>query len=211
VNTAANPEAGDAGATNEPFGVPELDDAAGRVQRIHDERARLLEQQLATEQEFVAQAAAAHRAGELDWWGLLDAYDRVREWNVPGFSGRWRHKIPYDRNGLRRMAEATPRSADGTWSGNTGWDGLDDSLIPARSAQVVYALYGNGGVPVRIGMTNQFRAHVKRLHHDGVVWESWKAWPCKDRQDAIEVRKRIVALHNQPNAALATAAPETAR
>lgn len=191
--------------------MPELDDAADRVQRIHDERARLLEQQLAAEQQFVARAAAAHRGGELDWWGLLDAYDRVREWNVPGFFARWREQIPYDRNGLRRMAEATPRSADGTWAGSTGWDGLDGSLIPARGAQVVYVLYGNGGEAVRIGMTNQFRAHLKRQHHAGVTWESWKAWPCTDRRDAIEVRKRVVALHNQPNAALVSAAPESAR
>ncbi len=184
------------------LGVPELAAAAEQVERIHAERARLFDEQLAAEREFVHQAAAAHHAGHLDWWGLLDAYDQVREWGITGFSKRWQEQIPHDRMTLRRFAEATPRSTDGTWSGDTGWEGLDDSLIPARGTHVVYVLFGNGGVPVHIGMTLQFRAHVKRHHRAGVSWVSWKAWPCTGREDALEVRKRITAQYSEPNAAL---------
>lgn len=93
------------------------------------------------------------------------------------------------------MAEATPRSLDGTWSGDTGWDGLDGSVIPIRDAHVVYVLFSNGSTLVRIGMTQAFRVHLKRLHRDGVAWRSWKAWPCENRQDAVKTRKRIAAQY----------------
>lgn len=89
--------------------MPAFEAAAARVRRLHDERAALLEQLLAAEDELIRQAAAAHRAGTLDLWGLLDAYDLVREGGVTGFAARWRKIIPYDRHALRRMAEATPR------------------------------------------------------------------------------------------------------
>jgi hypothetical protein len=65
-------------------------------------------------------------------------------------------------------------------------------------------LFGNGGTPVRIGMTQAFRAHLRRLHSDGVVWQSWKAWPCENLVDAVEMRKRIVAQYGQPNIAAST-------
>lgn len=178
-----------------------LESATQRVERIHLERARLLDEQLAAEREFVGQVAVAHKAGHLDWWGVLDAYDQVRGWGISGFSRRWQEQIPHDRMALRRLAEATPRSADGTWSGNTGWDGLDDALVPARGTHVVYVLFGAGGAPVHIGMTRQFRTHVKRHHHAGLSWASWKAWPCTSRADALQVRKRITAQYNEPNVA----------
>lgn len=94
-----------------------------------------------------------------------------------------------------------PGSPDGTWRGDTGWDGLDGAVIPLRGTYVVYVLFGTGGTPVRIGMTQAFRAHLKRLHRDGVVWRSWKAWPCESRQDALETRKRIAAQYDKPNIA----------
>lgn len=184
---------------------PAFEAAAARVRALHDERAALLEQLLAAEEELIRQAAAAHRAGTLDAWGLLDAYDLVRAGGITGFAARWRKVIPSDRHALRRMAEATPRSPDGTWSGDTGWDGLDSSVFPFRGTHVVYALFGTGNTPVRIGMTHAFRAHLKRLHRDGLVWQSWKAWPCENREDAVEMRKRIVAEYRQPDIAVSTA------
>lgn len=181
--------------------MPAFEAAAARVRHLHDERAALLEQLFAAEDELIRQAAAAHRAGTLDARGLLDAYDLVREGGFTGFAVRWRKVIPYDRHALRRMAEATPRSPDGTWSGDTGWDGLDEAVIPLRGTYVVYILFGNGSTPVRIGMTQAFRAQLKRLHRDGVAWRSWKAWPCESRQDAVETRKRIAAQYHQSNIA----------
>ncbi|WIV57847.1 hypothetical protein [Amycolatopsis nalaikhensis] len=181
-----------------------FDAAAARVRTLHDERAALLEQLLAAEDELIRQAAAAHRAGNLDARGLLAAYDLVRDGGITGFAARWQKIIPYDRHALRRMAEAIPNSPDGTWSGNTGWEGLDDSVFPLRGTHVVYVLFGNAGTPVRIGMTHAFRAHLKRLHRDGVVWQSWKAWPCENREDALQMRNRITAQHNKPNIATST-------
>lgn len=182
-------------------GMPAFEAAVARVRHLHDERESLLEQMLAAEDELICQAAAAHRAGTLDARGLLDAYDLVREGGFTGFAARWRKVILYDRHALRRMAEATPKSPDGTWSGDTGWDGLDGAVIPLRGAQVVYVLFGDGSTPVRIGMTRAFRAHLKRLHRDGVIWQSWKAWPCESHQEAVETRKRIAAQYHQPNIA----------
>jgi hypothetical protein len=182
--------------------MPAFEAAAARVRRLHDERATLLEQLLAAEDELIRQAAAARHAGTLDPWGLLDAYDLVREGGITGFAARWRKIIPYDRHALRRMAAATPKNPDGTWSGDTGWDGLDGSVIPLRGTYVVYVLFGAGGTPVRIGMTQAFRAHMKRLYRDGVVWRSWKAWPCESRQDALETRKRVAAQYDKPNVAI---------
>lgn len=49
--------------------MPAFEAAAARVRRLHDERAALLEQLLAAEDELIRQAAAAHRAGTLDPWG----------------------------------------------------------------------------------------------------------------------------------------------
>jgi hypothetical protein len=66
---------------------------------------------------------------------------------------------------------------------------------------VAYVLFGIGSTPVRIGMTHAFRAHLKRLHQGGVTWQSWKAWPCASRQDALETRKRIAAQYDPPNIA----------
>ena len=179
-------------------GVPGLAAAAGQVERIRAERARLFDEQLVAEREFVRQAADAHRAGLLDWQGLLDAYDQGREWAITGFARRWHEQIRHDRLALRRLAESTPNSPDGTWSGATGWEGLGDSQIPARGAHVAYVLFGPNGRPIHIGMTEQFRARLKQYHRTGMVWASWKAWPCRDRAEALAVRKRIAAQYAGP-------------
>jgi len=191
--------------------TPAFEAAAARVRNLHDERAVLLERLFAAEDELIRQAAAAHRAGTLDARGLLDAYDLVREGNITGFAARWRKVIPYDRHALRRMAEATPKDPDGTWSGDTDWEGLDGSVFPIRGTDVVYVLFGHGSAPVRIGMTHAFRAHLKRLHRDGVVWQSWKAWPCENREDAVEMRKRIIAQYSEPTIATSTTHMPTKR
>lgn len=180
-----------------------FDAAAARVRTLHDARAALLEQLQTAEDALIREAAAAHRAGTLDARGLLAAYDLLRDGGITGFAARWHKIIPHDRNALRRMVEATPNSPDGTWSGSTGWEGLDYAEIPPRGKHVVYVLFSSHDIPVRIGMTHAFRAHLKRLHREGVVWQAWRAWPCENRQDAVQTRKRITVHYSSPNIAAA--------
>ncbi len=178
-----------------------FDAAAARVRTLHDARASLLEQLLTAEDALIREAAAAHQAGTLDARGLLAAYDLLRDGGINGFAARWQKIIPHDRNALRRMVEATPNSPDGTWSGSTGWEGLDYAEFPPRGKHVVYVLFSSQDTPVRIGMTHAFRAHLKRLHHEGVVWQAWRAWPCENREDAVQTRKRITVRYSSPNIA----------
>ncbi len=168
------------------------------MQRIRAGRAELLRQQLAAEGEFVREADVAHRSGLLDWRGLLEIYDQLRNEGARGFARRWQEQIPYDRLTMRRFAEATSNSADGTWSGTTGWDGLDDGLIPARGTYVVYVLLDAGGAVRHVGMSSHLRAQLKHHHTSGLSWASWKAWPCADRHDALLKRKQKIAEYNEP-------------
>lgn len=184
----------------------ELTAAAERVQRIIDERERLRREYLAAEQLFIGEVAAVRAAGRMNARDVLAAYDQVREWGTTsctsGFSTRWLQQIPLDRNSLSRLAAAIPPGNDATWSGDTGWDGLDGGDLPPRGTHVVYALFDHTGVPVWIGMTQQFRAKVKRHHRAGTTWVSWTAWPCADRDDALVVRRRIIEQYNLPNVAV---------
>lgn len=84
-------------------------------------------------------------------------------------------------------------------------------MFPLRGTHVVYVLFGNTDTPVRIGMTQAFRAHLKRLDRDGMVWQSWKAWPCENHEDAVQTRKRITAQYGKPNIAASHHAPGQVR
>lgn len=178
-----------------------FDAARKRVQRLHDERARLRADQLTAEDAYIRRAAAEHQAGHLDWWGLIEVYDQVRDWGISGFSRRWLQHIPHDRNALLRFARALPRNGDGSWDGFTGWEGMDDALLPARGTEVVYILFDAARTPTKVGNTNQFRAHLKRLHTAGVTWDAWLAYPAATRADALEMRKLAAKRWNWTNAA----------
>ncbi|MFC9999665.1 hypothetical protein [Nocardia sp. NPDC127526] len=178
------------------------DAAATRMHELLDARARLAAELLATEQQFISNVALVHELGGLDYRGLISAYEQVREWGLTGYSRRWLEWIEHDLNNLRRFANATPTTADGTWSGNTGFEGLDDSVHPARGMHTAFVLFGEGGTPIHIGFTQQFRSNLSRLHHQaGLRWASWKAWPCASRHDAIERRKQLGTQFHVPNVA----------
>ncbi|MFC3896590.1 hypothetical protein ACFOWZ_34375 [Lentzea rhizosphaerae] len=183
-------------AEDEVFGLgdPGIDAAARATQLLHAQRLGLLEQQTIAQREFIRRVAVLLDSQPPDWWRLLEAYDQVMAWNIKGFAD-WKEIIGFDRPTLRRLAHATPRNADGMWRGDTGWDGLDDTVLPVRGAHVAYALFDGTGKPVHIGMTNQFRAHVKRLHKSGVAWTAWQAWPCTDRQQAVEKRRDVATQY----------------
>ncbi len=166
-----------------------LEEAVEVAQRLHEQRAALLEEQLSAEREFIRRAALLLDGDKPDWWGLLDAYDQVRAWAVKGYLDRWKERVGFDRPAIRRFAHASPKSADGVWKGSTGWEGLDGTVVPPRWKDVVYALFDEHDRPVYVGMTNQFRVQAKRLHRQGHVWT---AWPCDNRADAVRRRKEVI-------------------
>jgi hypothetical protein len=186
-------------------GLSVLGEARERVRHLHRERARLMDEQLAAELDYLAAVAAEHQAGLRNWWGLIDAYNQVRDWGISGFSRRWLQHIPYDLNTMRRLAAATPHNIDGTWSGTTGWEGIDTMTLPAKGTHVAFALFGADGAAVHIGASQQIRAYLKQLHESGMRWTSWKAWPCVSREDAFARRDQISALYHQPDSDTAPA------
>ncbi|RDI21647.1 hypothetical protein DFR72_113193 [Lentzea flaviverrucosa] len=175
-------------------GDPGIDAAARTTQSLHTQRLALMEQQKAAQREFIRRAAALLNSRPPDWWRLLEAYDQVMSWNFRGFSD-WRELIGHDRRTLLRFAQTTPRNTDGMWRGDTGWDRLDSSVLPARGIHVAYALFDGAGKPVHVGMTYHFRTHVKRLHNGGLTWTTWQAWLCGDREEALAKRREMAARY----------------
>lgn len=171
-----------------------LDAAAAKVQRLSVE-------ELAAEDDYIRLAAAAHASGHLDWRGLIEVYECIRGRGRPGYSHRWLARIPHDLNTMRRLAAATPSNEDGTWSGETGWEGLDRHQIPANGMHVAFVLFGNAGVPIHISFTYKFRSCVKRLHEHGMEWSAWKAWPAANRKDAVALRRQIAERYHWTNVA----------
>jgi hypothetical protein len=177
-----------------PISKKRLDAAAAKVQRLSAE-------QLAAENDYIRLAAAAHEAGQLDWQGLIEVYEQIRAGGRPGYSHRWLAHIPHDLNSLRRFAAAAPSNEDGTWSAESGWDGLDEHRIPTNGTHVAYALFGNAGTPIHISYTYKFRSCVKRLHNHGMQWSAWKAWPAANRKDAVALRRQIAERYHWTNVA----------
>lgn len=138
---------------------------------------------------------------------MAAAYDQVRGWSktngLGSFVERWTAHVDYDRNALTRFARAVPNGEDGkSWTGNTGWAGMEEATDPPpRRLAVGFVLFGNGGVPVHVGFTEQFRNRVKSLHREGLVWESWSAQLCDGRQDAVEVRRELIKKYGELNVA----------
>ncbi|MEU4807405.1 hypothetical protein [Actinosynnema sp. NPDC023587] len=186
-------------------GVPAIDNAAARVEQLREKRARITAAMLEAEAEFIGQVAQAHRAGGIDWRGMLAAYEQVRAWSkaegVTGHGGRWLAQISYDWQSLTRLIETLPVREDGTWRGDTGFDRLHKSKYPGRGAEVAFVLFGNGGAPVFIGYTCQFYRRLQNLDREGIRWESWLALPCVSQRDSVEVRRQLVVRYGQPNIA----------
>lgn len=66
---------------------------------------------------------------------------------------------------------------------------------------LAFVLFGNGGVPVHIGQTGQFRLRLNALHQAGLVWESWLAQLCDGCHDADEVKRALIKKYGEPNVA----------
>ncbi|WP_143267181.1 hypothetical protein [Amycolatopsis thailandensis] len=186
--------------------VPGLGDVLASVVTLHREHANLRDRIIAAEDDYLRRIAAAHQAGQVDWKGLISAYEQFRAWSKDNglgtFRDRWEAHIQYDRSALTRYAGAMPQGPDGmTWTGNTGFDGLDSKSCPQRGMDVAFVLFRGGGTPVFIGFTSQFRLRLKKLATDGLIWDSWLARLCDARQDAVEVRRELVKQYGEPNIA----------
>jgi hypothetical protein len=197
--------------------VPGVREAIARVEQLHGEYRRLTEAMLAAEGDVVDLMASARESGLVDWRHILALYELHGRWSgITGLTGhrtRWLQRIPYEWQGLLQLAASVPERDDGTWRGNTGFDGLlgGDAPYPARGAAVAFVLFGNGQVPVHIGFTENFRARLKTLHKNGLNWESWLAVPCRDRKDSVEVRRELARRYGEPNVAAAPSRPEDDR
>lgn len=187
-------------------GVPGLDTTFEAVRELHTQHAQLQDRIIAAEDEYIRKIAEAHQAGKVNWIGLVAAYDQVRAWSeingVGTIVDRWEAHIPHGRNTLARHARSMPTSPDGTsWTGNTGWEGLDTTAYPQRGMYVAFVLFGNGKVPVHIGHSEYFRNRLAALTRAGLVWESWFAQLCDNHQDAVEVKRELTQLYGEPNVA----------
>ncbi|WP_157529741.1 hypothetical protein [Nocardia sp. NRRL S-836] len=79
---------------------------------------------------------------------------------------------------------------------------MDLMTLPGKGAVVAYVLFGNGGGPVLIGYSSNFRNAWRKLNRDGYVWESWQAWLCKDDAEAFAKRAELIKEHGRPNVAV---------
>lgn len=186
--------------------VDGIDSAVDTVAHLHAEHADLLQRIVDAEDEYLRRVAAGHHADAVDWHGLIAAYEQVRTWSktngIGRFTDRWEKHFPYTYNRLTQLAQAMPNDPGGkSWSGNTGWAGLDGAVCPQRGTPVAFVLFGNAGVPVHIGYTEQFYSLVRRLSRNGLHWESWFAQLCDNRRHAIEARRELVARYGEPNVA----------
>ncbi len=171
-----------------------LDAAAATVERLSAE-------QLDAENDYIRLAAAAHAAGHLDWHGLVEVYERIRAGGRPGYSQRWLEHIPHDLNTMRRYAAYAPSTEDGTWSGESGWEGLRGHRFPPNGIHVAYVLFSPAGPPIHISFTFKFRSCVKRLHRGGLQWDAWKAWPAANRSDSVALRRQLAERYHWTNVA----------
>lgn len=157
-----------------------------------------------------AESRRRTRLGQVDWKGLISAYEQFRAWSKDNglgtFRDRWEAHIQYDRSTLARFAGAMPTESDGnTWTGNTGFDGLDARSCPQRGMNAAFVLFRGGETPVFIGFTSQFRTRLKTLDRGGLIWDSWLARLCDARQDAVEVGRELVKRYGEPNIAARSA------
>lgn len=201
----------EAPTTHEPPG--DLDAAVARARaaaaKAHREVVQRREAYLAAEEEFIARVAEAQLAGEIDWRAVYEAYQQVREWSqlngASGFLARWQRHIPIDPIKLSRLADTVSADEGDTWSGATGWDGLERGGYPPNGAQVTFVLFGNGGEPLRYGVTSTFKTRTGRMHKsEGLRWSSWTAYLARDAEDARAQQAELIARYGRPNAATAT-------
>ena len=177
-----------------------LGELADQLFDLNAERARLLDRTLAAERAYVQAIADALEAERITWWDVVEAYDLVRSSGITGFSKRWFELIPYDRPHMVRLAQAMPRTDDGVWRGSTGWP-IEGDVYPAKHTMVVYVLFSPAGHALHVGVTEQFRAHLKRQHMAGREWARWEAHPVKSRRDGLALRKELQRRYAEGNVA----------
>jgi hypothetical protein len=179
-----------------------FDDAAARHTAARLARHQATEIEIEAEDVLIAAAWRAWNAGELDARRLCELYEHVRASEITGWAARWARHIPYDVLTLRRMVINTPDGDDRMWEGDTGFGGVDLMTLPGKGATVAYVLFGNGGGPVHIGYSSNFRNTWRKLNRDGYVWQSWQAWLCKDDAEAFAKRAQLIKEHGRPNVAV---------
>lgn len=177
---------------------PELAQLAEHADRQHRDLEHIQLAALDAQYAYITAAWKQHQAGNITWWDLVDCYDRVRDWGIPGHLTRWRAVIPHDRIQLVRHAANAPRDPEGIWRGHTGWPLPKDAIYPPNGRHVAYALFSADGVPVLVSVTKHFRDRLKRTWNDGRHWSSWLAVPCSSRADALDAKRQLVAKYDAP-------------
>lgn len=153
---------------------------------------RLLETQIAAEEQFLHSVAAAHAAGELDTHGLAEAYQEYRLAAAAGFQKRWDAAIPVSAATLREWPSAVPNGPSGSWEGTYPING---GPAPRPGVCVVYVLFDLANQPCYVGSTSGFRVRLGDHRRDGKSFVRWTAFPCTDREAAYQLEDRLLAEH----------------
>ena len=132
--------------------------------------------------------------GDLDGPTILSYYERLREAcsNTPGWYKKWRFAGLGSPGRLKADAGLyqcwQPNFPDGSWGQTSPYPG---DAYPAHGVSVVYVLYSASGDPVYVGSSSNFRLRLTE-HRREKEFAAWRAWPCRDREDAYRREEQML-------------------
>jgi hypothetical protein len=146
-------------------------------------------------------AAVQYRTGDLTAEDLCDVYDALRDaaGEHQGWTKPWKDEGLPDIRTLRRQIRKA-KGQDGAPGPEGYWEGENPhsgTAYPPRWCAVVYVLYDTGGQPVYLGSTHHFANRV-RAHRQDKQFSRWRAWPCRDREDAYRREEEMLRGHLPP-------------
>lgn len=165
------------------------EDAEQHIRQLQTERSRLTEALIDAERQYAVAVAQEFNAGRIGWTEMYRAYQVIRDGGLTGFLARWLEVLPYTAQKMSQLA-ALDDSGVKKWSG-TGMDVYNDPARPPKGIYVAYVLYGADGEPVYVGSTRSFTNRLCH-HRSDKVWATWRAYRCRDRAHASEVKRRLL-------------------
>lgn len=163
---------------------PDLASMLDQLAEVDEQRRRMVDLQEVLIDQVTWCAGVHWKAGRMGREELVEFYSRVRDLGEVGFRAWWDAAglpdIRKIRAQIRREAAGQPSEADGSWAGTLP---IADQRRPPNGQAVVYLLF-DGADPVYLGSTDQMMSRLSGHVHDGKRFTSWRAWPCRDREDA---------------------------
>jgi hypothetical protein len=173
-----------------------MSDELERVARLHEERERLLADQIETEKRLVENVGRDYRAGVITEQQLVELYLVYRQVAAPGFADRWNGSVPaterYGRLAGIPLARL-PNGPDGTWRGV--FPLATSAPAPSSGIAVAYLLFDDRDGVCYAGSSDNLRARLKRHGRDGKTFRRWIAYPCSDRKAAYQLEDRLISQY----------------